>query len=95
MVGTLHIFVRNSCVMKQHFIHNCYEMVKVEVRQSDEINLWLKLITCVYFFEKPVNNKKKKRFCQVCGEAGGIEVSKSFSKLLNPVANFTQAGKKG
>lgn len=46
--------------MKQHFIHNCYEMVKVEVRQSDEISLWLKLITCVYFFEKPVNNKKKK-----------------------------------
>lgn len=46
--------------MKQHFIHNCYEMVKVEVRQSDEINLWSKLITCVYFFEKPVNNKKKK-----------------------------------
>lgn len=47
--------------MKQHFIHNCYEMVKVEVRQSDEISLWLKLITCVYFFEKPVNNKKKKK----------------------------------
>lgn len=57
-MGPLPTFGSNSCVMKQDFIHNCSEMVKVLVWQRDEINLWLKLIT--YFFEKPVNKKKKK-----------------------------------
>lgn len=59
IVGTLPTFVSNSCVVKQNFIHNSSEMVKVLVRQWDQINLWLKLITCVYFFEKPMNKKKK------------------------------------
>lgn len=82
--------------MEQHFIRNCSEMVKVLVRQWDEINLWFKLITYLYFFKKPVNKKKRKldsaRFVE---KQVAQQLVNPAQKLLNPVATFTQVGKKG